>query len=269
MPTAWLSYAWEDNKSSDVDFTAQELINSGLTIRLDRWNIQAGHRLWDQIEKFIQDPAKSDAWILYATQNALGSEPCKEEFAYALDRALGARGKNFPVIGLFPGPVDSELIPAAIRTRLYVSLTDPDWKERVVAAVEGRDVSVNRPIVLPYQISIHAATAATGGRLAIEVRPRAGTWAPFFAAIPRAEKDAVSHSIMRGPRSNVPAGGVLHMTGSGPTDDGQWWIEHAQDECTPTQSYYVLCKTLPTKIAFGVMNGSPQFHLDLNGNAMA
>ena len=134
MATTWLTYAWEDNKEGDVDFVAQELEQAGVSVKLDRWNLKAGKRLWEQIEHFIQDPQESDAWVLYATANSLGSEACKEEFAYALDRALRSRGQDFPVVGLFPGTVDEDLIPAGIRTRLYVSLTDPDWKERIKAA---------------------------------------------------------------------------------------------------------------------------------------
>lgn len=65
---AWLTYAWEDNRSGDVDFVAQELVEAGVEIKLDRWNLKAGVRLWNQIAEFIQDPAHSNAWILYATQ---------------------------------------------------------------------------------------------------------------------------------------------------------------------------------------------------------
>ncbi len=251
MATAWLTYSWDDDKD-DVDFAAQELTNAGLDIRIDRWNIQAGGRLWTQIEHFIQDPNQSDAWILYATQNSLASEPCQEEFAYALDRALQDRGNTFPVIGLFPSKVDEALVPAGIRTRLYVSLTDPDWKERIVAAAEARPVSVNRPAILPFQISVHPPTSAAGGKIAIEVRPRAGTWAPFFAAIPIAEKDSVSLELSRGARGIVP--GMIFLTGvcTGPTEDGQHWLQTAQNECTPTQSYYILCDTLPSQFVFGV-----------------
>ena len=66
----------------------QELQREGITVHLDRWKLQAGQRLWEQIEHLIQDPAQSDAWLIVATQSSLGSEPCKEEFYYALDRAL-------------------------------------------------------------------------------------------------------------------------------------------------------------------------------------
>src|SRR5215813_6715471 len=101
----WMTYAWDDNKSHDVDFAAQELEAAGLEVKLDRWNLQAGNRLWDQIADFIQDQTKSDGWLLYATQASLGSEKCREEFAYALDRALETRGESYPVIALFPSPV--------------------------------------------------------------------------------------------------------------------------------------------------------------------
>jgi hypothetical protein len=128
MNTAWITYDWADNSNGDVDFVAQELTNEGLTIKLDRWSLQAGKRLWEQIEDFIQNPTQCDAWIFFTTSRSLESEPCKEEFAYALERALSHRGRSFPIIGLFPSTIDNELIPAGIRTRLYVSLTDPNWK---------------------------------------------------------------------------------------------------------------------------------------------
>jgi hypothetical protein len=97
--SARITDAWEDNESGDVACTAQELERVGLTIRLDRWNLGAGLRLWDLIETFIRDEHLSDAWILYATQASLGSEPCREEYTYALNRALRTRGARFPVIG--------------------------------------------------------------------------------------------------------------------------------------------------------------------------
>jgi hypothetical protein len=151
----WITYAWADNSQGDVDFVAQELQQAGVEVKLDRWNLSAGHRLWSQIEEFICNENNSDAWLLIATDNSLSSEPCKEEFAYALDRALNARGQNFPVIGLFLGPTDQSLIPAGVRTRLCVSITDPDWKERIVAAAEGRDQHIKRQKIQPFCLHIH------------------------------------------------------------------------------------------------------------------
>jgi len=259
MASAWLTYAWSDNADGDVDFVAQELVAAGLDLKLDRWNVGAGRRLWDQLAGFIQDPAESDAWILFASQASLGSEPCQEEFAYALDRALSVRGATFPIIGLFNGPVDTALIPAAVRVRLCVSTTDPDWKERVVSAAEARSPAVSRPQLAPYQIRLHAQADGTH---AIEVRPRAGSWSPFCAGVPADEKDHVRPTIMHGPANRPDTGGVLFSTGEGLSSDGAWWIMFAQNEATPTQSYYVFVHDFPSKLLFGVHNAQPQYSVD-------
>lgn len=261
MATVWLSYAWADNNDQDVDFVAQELRAAGLTVKLDRWNIGAGKRLWEQIENFIINPAECDAWLLVATNNSLQSEPCKEEFAYALHRALDKRGAGFPVIALFLGPADESLIPAGIKTRLFVSITDPDWKERIVSATEGRNPHIAPINVAPYVMKVHDNLGSRG--YAIEVRPRAGVWAPFFAAIPFAEKDAVGVSMMVGPRDVPTDTGMLVNTGEAKSDDGNWWVLFAGNQANPTTSYFIWCKTLPSQLAFGVNGGNPQHMVKL------
>jgi len=261
MASIWITYAWDDNKTGDIDFLTQELQEHGLVVKLDRWNVTAGKRLWDQISQFITDPRESDAWVLIATSNSLASEACKEEFAYALNRALKSRGKDYPVIGLFLGPVEDSLIPPGIQSRLYVSVTDPDWKERIAASAEGRLQQVSRTKVEPYHIAVHPQP---GPSYAIEVRPRGGVWAPFFAAIPVSEKDDVRPSIMIGPRDRPTHGGILTMTGEGQSADGKWWIMWAGNEATPTKSYYVWCKQLPSSLVFGVNGGPPQYTVRLS-----
>jgi hypothetical protein len=261
MATLWITYAWTDNQSGDVDFIAQELDAAGLTVKLDRWNLKAGARLWDQIAEFIQSPAQCDAWLLVATQASLGSEPCREEYAYALDRALKARGATFPVIALFPSSVDQALIPAGIRTRLYVSLGDSDWMERVVAAAENRAQDLHRPRVAPFDLTVHRQPSPSAGRV-IEVRPRAGSWSPFVAAIPLAEKDQVNLCILHGPPGQPPSGGALFNTGEGTF--GKWAFCFAQNEATPTMSYYLFCAQLPSKVCFGA-DGGPQYTVENPG----
>lgn len=257
--SVWITYAWDDNKDGDVDFTAQELVRAGLDVKLDRWNLGAGKRLWEQIEKFIGEPSQSNAWLLYATQASLGSEKCKEEFAYALGRALETRGSEFPIIALFPATVDSDLIPAGIKTRLFVSITDPDWKERIVAAVEERTPSITKVNVEPYDLNIHKS----GEGHVIEVRPRAGTWSPFIAAIPMNEKEAVSPSLSHGPAKNIPSACMLMNCGDGISSDGRLWLMYAGNQATPTQSYFIFCKRLPSILIFGINGGQPQYQVKL------
>ena len=258
MAKIWITYNWDDNQDGDVDFIAQELEQAGVEIKLDRWNISAGKRLWEQIEHFIVSP-----WLLIATNNSLSSEPCKEEFAYALDRALNTRGKAYPVIALFIGSCDENLIPAGILTRLYVSITDPDWKDRIVAAAEGRPHEIQRKQIEPYYLKVHT-NQTRQQPIAIEVRPRAGVWAPFIAAIPITEKEMVDPHIMIGPRNVPTSTGALRSCGSGISKDNKSWHIYAGDQATPTQSYFVWCKVLPSKLIFGVKEGNHQYQVEFN-----
>lgn len=250
MANVWITYAWADNQAGDVDFIAQELQRHGLTVKLDRWTLRAGMRLWEQIERFIQDPSESDAWLLFATANSLGSEPCKEEYAYALDRALRARGGKFPVIALFPASVDDSLIPAGIRTRLHVSLQDPDWYARIKATAEGSLLPSSAKDVAPFQLTIYQLPSEGAG-YAIEVRPRAGTWSPFVAEIPSAEALRSPISLMHGPAGRLPRATMLVGAAEGTSADGAWSFVAAANEATPTQSYYIYCSSLPSKLKFG------------------
>ena len=256
MKTLWITYSWEDNKTGDIEFIAQELERAGIAVKLDRWNIEAGKRLWEQIDKFITNETECDAWAIIATENSLGSEPCKEEIAYALQRSLNSRGQTFPILGIFISTIDQKIIPSAIKTRLYVSLKDDNWIERIKAAVEDRSPKIPRTIIEPYSIEIRKSDY---GKNVFEIRPRAGTWAPFVCAIPLLEKDKVKPSIMRGPKGNIPKGGMLTMCGDVEIDDGEWWLMFAGDEATPSMSYFLFCTEIPSKIGFGVHNSEPQY----------
>lgn len=41
MATVWITYAWEDNKEGDVDFAAQELLRSGLQVKLEKIRVRS------------------------------------------------------------------------------------------------------------------------------------------------------------------------------------------------------------------------------------
>lgn len=258
MATVWITYAWVDNEHKDIDFVAQELERAGLMVKLDRWNLGAGKRLWEQIESFICKSDQSDAWLLVATNNSLASEPCKEEYAYALDRAMKSRGDAFPVIALFLTHTDPSLIPAGIRTRLYVSITDTDWKERIVAAAERRTHAASRPDVQPFYLHVHRLQGRSRP-IAIEVRPRAGVWAPFVAGVPLSEKAKSQPSIMIGPKDVPTYCGALTNHGEGATPDNSMWLMYAGNQSTPTESYYIWCAELPSRLVFGVHGREPQF----------
>lgn len=257
----WVTYAWTDNESDDVDFIAQELRNAGLEVMLDRVAIGAGRRLWDQIEQNICNESSVDAWLIVATENSLQSGPCREEYSYALDRALSSRGSDFPVMALFLGTVDPEIIPAGIRTRLYVSILDDDWVERIASATQRRQPVISTPVVAPYHMHVHRLTGRSKP-LAIEVRPRAGIWAPFFVGIPLLERDAVGANIMHGPKGRPTDSGMQVGRVEGESRDGAFQLLSASDPCTPVQSYYIWCDCLPRHIVFGILDSSTVYRCE-------
>jgi hypothetical protein len=257
MKKLWITYAWDDNKNQDVDFITQELLSVGVDVRLDRWTISAGTRLWDQIQKFITSDKESDGWLMIATENSLASEPCREEFAYALDRALRTRGDMFPVIALFPRSVDDHLIPPAIKVRLYLSLTDTNWKERIKAALEHRGPNVGRPAVASYELTTH--NDHPSGRVIVEIRPRAGRWCPVVAAVPIAEKDCKPWIFVE--PSGKPTGtGMMSGNSESLSNDGQLWVVRNNQQATPTESLYVWFDKLPKKLIFGAAAGPHYEH---------
>jgi hypothetical protein len=251
MAKVWISYAWTDNQGRDVDFVAQELKVAGLQVKLDRWNLAVGKRLWDQIADFITNPNESDAWLFYATQNSLASEPCREELAYALDRALSTRGCDFPLIALFPSSVDRNLIPATIRVRLFVSLTDPDWKERTIAAAERRPLSIVSGLLHPF-VAQTLMPPPPPFKYVVELRPRAGVWDPFIFGVPVGEKETVGMTLRCGPSTRIPPiDGVVFSRGEGVSQDGRWCFSAGFEPATPTRSYYAFLREMPSAFVFG------------------
>lgn len=63
MPNLWLTYAWKDNENQDIDFVVQRLEGQGVSVRLDRTQLLAGKRLWDQIADEIDSP-HLDGWAI-------------------------------------------------------------------------------------------------------------------------------------------------------------------------------------------------------------
>jgi hypothetical protein len=249
VPKVWLTYAWLDNERGDIDFLCQELERVDVKVNIDKWVLGAGKRLWEQIEEFITNPAECDAWALYATQTSISRQGCKEELAYALDRALDTRGGHFPLIGISPSLMDVGYFPGAIRTRLCVSLEDVHWVERVKAAAEGRSPNVPRPRIATYAIKPYQ----TESRFVLEIRPRVGTWTRFFVGVPLSEREDVA--LMHGPSGSLPSSSIIHMLPPKLSEDGQWWLLRATNLASPTMSYFLYCRTFPSRIFFGSQNG--------------
>lgn len=197
-------------------------------------------------DRLVKDTQRAKAWLLAARQIL-----AVEMESGGVHRAT--YGRNVPFL--------------AIRglSDVVGFKRDAAWTQYAcdAAAAFARALLLTRPIAVrkqapPYEIRMHDSPRRDRQH-AIEVRPCAGVWSPFFFAVPIGEKDAVSPMVFTGAPGRPPAAGALHGTWEEPSLDGNWWIRHAEDAATPGMSYYLLCNHIPTKVAFGVFNGNPQY----------
>jgi hypothetical protein len=246
----WLTYCWKDNEDLDVDYIVQELGKAGLAVKLDRRQLQTGRRLWEQIDAGITKPENSDAWAIVVSKHSLDSQPCREEIAYALDRALDARGNTYPLMGIFVEHIDRDLIPSAIRTRLYVTLESDEWVERIRSGTHGELPNIAPRTILPHSITLHRD--AGGHALVVEARPRSGHWNPCAVRVPASERHLIDGVIVR-PSKKVPTLGARKFREGQDPKDSQWWLYDGGEASTasPSMSMYAFFNGAPTRLLVG------------------
>jgi hypothetical protein len=251
MPTLWITYAWSDNTEGDFSYLVQQLESAGITVRFDRVALVPGHRLWEQIgTRIAQDPL--DGWAYLVTANSLASQPCREELAYALDRALREKGQAFPLIGLLHG-VRIVDVPPALRIRLCVDLASPNWVEEVKAGLEARAPQAPSATQGTFVFQLHPAYGGEPDITAVEIRPRFGEIMYWRIAVPTS---AVVAAWGHGPSG----GGAISfiqtsvITGGDGQMDGvtmEWF--GAGDRLSPGISAYVAFRgEIPDFLAFGL-----------------
>lgn len=248
-PRLWLTYAWIDKQEGDFSFLVGELDGANVEVRFDKVALVPGQRLWDQIGKEIIE-GSYDGWAYLLTPNSIASEPCREELAYALSRALNAKGARFPLLGLLHG-VRIEDVPPALRVRLCVSLASPDWKEEVRAGLEARPPRVPRPEQSNYIWKVHDRYGQPPA-VAVEVRPRFGEMMYWRFALP--ESAAIlqwGHGPADGGAiSSVKTSIIKGRTGEVDGTSVKWF--GSGDRLSPGISAYVVFGAeLPDRVYFG------------------
>ena len=205
-PKLWITYAWEDNAGGNFDFLIKELEKAGIDTTFDKVALIPGQRLWEQIADRIEDPSLN-GWAILLTKQSIESQACKEEVAYALDRALRAKGKNFPLIGLIH-QVGIKEVPASLRVRLLIDLRDPRWPQKVLAGLRGV-----APGEKPSEVSRYVWETLPNFRgpetIAITVHPRFGELRNWRFIYPEDAK--LLDWGMGLPNRHGPTGGVFEM----------------------------------------------------------
>jgi hypothetical protein len=251
MKKLWITYTWKDNEDKDIDYIIYELDKTDLEVKFDRRNLIPGQRLWAQIGGQITDPNECDAWGIVLTANSLTSQACIEELSYALDRALHANGSEFPLFALLHNVSANEL-PPALKIRLCIPLgNNTDWTNQVVAAVEKRAAGFV-PLALPsWLLTEHK----TEDGFALEIRPRFDRISPFAVAVDFEQKASGNVTTCSlGPSGRPDKGYVAFRyidSESTLTDGTHVWVWGADNEATPTYSYYLFYNSKPPRVWFG------------------
>ncbi len=178
----WITYAWADNDEGDFDYLRQELEKAGIAAIYDKRALVPGRRLWEQIaDEIIKKPLSG--WAYLVTRHSLNSQACREELAYALQRALQTKGDEFPLIGLVH-EVGFDDVPPALRVRLCIDLKSHDWIEQVRAGVSGEPPQRATHEQSPYVITGHRDYGGNLNAVAVEIRPRFGELTYWRIAYP-------------------------------------------------------------------------------------
>lgn len=250
-PRIWITYAWEDNDDGDFDYLVQELADVGIEATYDKVELVPGMDLWEQIgDKITEGPL--DGWGYLLTAGSLASEACREELAYALNRALGTKGRDFPLIGLLHG-VRIQDVPPALKVRLCVSMGSPNWKEEIKAGLERRPPQVAASPQSRYVWQVHQPYRGFPGSVAVEVRPRFGELMYWRFAVPAS---ATVTEWGFGPAGEGPISGntaIGFESTGGAVDGTPARCFGCGDKLSPGISAYVVFHgTLPEFVGFGL-----------------
>jgi len=246
----WITYAWVDDEEGDFTYLVQELRGVGVEATYDKIALVPGRRLWEQIgNKIMNEPLKGWAYLL--TPNSITRETCKEELAYALYRALTEKGGDFPLIGLVHG-VEIDDVPAALKVRLCVNLADPNWRELILAGVQGQPPKATTQQASTFVWNVHQGYGGNPSHIAVEVRPRFGSIMYWRFIVPRSASivnwghGAANGGGIAGVQTMSIEGGECNAEGVPCTFFG------AGDALSPSVSAYVVFeRALPQFVAFG------------------
>lgn len=246
----WITYAWADNTEGDFDYLVAELNRGGVTAQFDRIALIPGQRLWEQIAERIASDQLA-GWSYLLTPQSIASQPCQEELAYAIDRALSTKGSGFPLIGLLHG-VPISTVPAPLRVRLCVDLGSPDWIEAVRGALERRPPASSPTDLHPFNARIHNTYIGNPSLKAVEFVPRFGERRFWRIAHPSSGPKAVVRGV--GPAGGGGVGGTHRDFVEGTVDINgvQMLFFGSGDPISPSTGAYVGFESaFPTDVAFG------------------
>ena len=172
-PKVFISYSWTSDEYADwVRGLAAKLRDNGVDVILDRWRLKPGQDKYAFMEQMVTDPEIKKVLVM-----------CDKRYAERADRREGGVGTESTIISqevynqvgqekFIPvvtehGPGGEIYLPAFIKSRIYIDLSDPNLFERgyedLLRALTGRPASEEPPLGKPpaYLFETNRPTSPT------------------------------------------------------------------------------------------------------------
>jgi len=132
QPIAFISHAGEDKASFVLPF-AKKLLEHGVDIWVDKWEMLPGDSLIDKI--FEEGIKNASAFIIVLSKNSIQKRWVREELNAGLIKKISGKCKVIPVV------IDDCEIPEALQSIVWEKIKDINNYEeelnRIVAAIHG------------------------------------------------------------------------------------------------------------------------------------
>jgi hypothetical protein len=158
-PKVFISYSWTSDDYADwVKGLAEKLINNGVDVILDRWDLKPGQDKFVFMEQMVTNPEIKKVLLM-----------CDKRYAERADSREGGVGTESTIISqevynqvnqekFIPvvterGPDGEAYLPAFIKSRIYIDISDPNLFERgyedLLRTLTGRPASGKPPLGKP------------------------------------------------------------------------------------------------------------------------
>lgn len=129
-PKVFISHASEDKERFVIDFS-EKLVNKGINVWLDKWEMFPGDKLIDKI--FDEGIKEADTVIIVLSNNSVEKPWVKEELDAAVVKRINSRGKIIPII------LDNCPVPVCLQSTVWVKIENiKDYQyefDRIVASI--------------------------------------------------------------------------------------------------------------------------------------
>lgn len=250
----------------DFKYLVAQLREANIEATYDSLRLQPDVRLGQRIVQRLLSVG-FDGWMYVLTHQLLTRGTSADELIEAIEETRRQIGPGFPMVGLLYG-VAAQHVPLVLRVRPCLSLGDPDWKRRLLQALQqcapecGNGAAPEETL---FNWKIHPCYGGDPSMTAIEVAPRHESIPYWRFAIPKPA---------RATRWGVGAAGggeispikfaVARGSGRYGSCDVTWF--GAANSVSDTESAYVVfCRPLPDFVCFGPAEGplGPPGHMEI------